>query len=47
MKLYYGSMGAGYHELAWDAEGLGSGIYFIRLIVNGEQSIVRKVALVK
>ena len=47
VKLYNGFMGAGYYEIVWDAEGMGSGVYFIRLTVDGGQSTVRKVILVK
>ena len=42
---------AGNHEVVWDAEGIASGIYFVRLDIlqSAEtlQHIVRKVALVK
>ena len=46
-KLYNGFMGAGYHEVIWDGEGLGSGVYFIRLSVVGGQSSVRKAVVIK
>ena len=46
-KLYNGFMGAGYHEFVWDGEGLGSGVYFVRLTVDGGGSMVRKVVLLK
>ncbi len=47
VKLYDGFMGAGYHEVVWDAEGQGSGVYFVRLTVDSRQSTVRKILLVK
>jgi hypothetical protein len=37
----------GTNEVVWDAEGMPSGIYFVRLSVVGIQSSVRKVVLVK
>ena len=46
-KLYDGFMGAGEHTVVWDAGGLGSGVYFVRLTVDGGQSMVKKVMLVK
>ena len=41
-KLFDGFMGAGYHEIVWEAEGLGSGVYFVRLMVDGEGSTAAK-----
>ena len=46
-KLFDGFMGAGKYEVVWEAEGLGSGVYFVRLMVDGGQSMVRKAMLVK
>ena len=37
----------GTNKVVWDAEGLGSGVYFMRLSVIGGQSSVRKAMLVK
>ena len=38
---------AGSHEVVWDAEGMGSGVYFVRLTVDGGQSTVKKVMFIK
>ena len=38
---------AGKHEIVWNAEGLGSGVYFVRLTVDGGQSMVKKMMLIK
>jgi hypothetical protein len=35
------------NEVVWDAEGMPSGIYFAQLSVDGGQSMVRKVVLMK
>jgi|GEM_PF-3505457 len=37
----------GKHSVVWEAEGVGSGVYFVRLMVDGERSMVRKVVLMK
>jgi hypothetical protein len=37
----------GTNQIIWDAEGLGSGVYFIRLTIYGRQSEVQKVILQK
>ena len=45
--LRAGDWGMGKHTVMWDASNQASGLYFVRLTVDGEQSMVRKVALVK
>jgi hypothetical protein len=45
-NLFEGIKTAGEHELSWDAQGVGSGIYFVRLIGEGF-SDSRKVVLAK
>jgi|GEM_PF-363734 len=42
-----GSWGLGKHTVMWDAGEAGSGVYFVRLSVDGGQSSVRKVVLMK
>ena len=42
-----GDWGLGEHEVVWDAEGLPSGLYFVRLTVDSGQSMVRKAMLIK
>jgi len=42
-----GHQALGTHSVTWDAEGAASGVYFIRLTVDGGQSSVRKVVLMK
>jgi hypothetical protein len=37
----------GTNEAMWNAEGLGNGIYFIRLSGEGGQSLERKTVLIK
>jgi len=37
---------AGYHHAVWDAQGVGSGIYFYK-IVSGDFSMIRKMTLLK
>ena len=46
-SLVNGHSSFGYHEIVWDVEGLGSGVFFIRLMVDGRWSMVRKVAVIK
>jgi len=37
----------GTNSVVWNAEGCGSGVYFVRLMVDGRWSMVRKVVLMK
>jgi len=46
-RLEAGGWGLGKHSVVWDAEGMGSGVYFVRLTVDGGQSKVKKVVVVK
>ena len=46
-SLVNGHLSFGYHEVIWNAEGMASGVYFVRLSVVGGQSSVRKMLLVK
>ena len=46
-SLVSGHLSSGMHEVIWDSEGLGSGVYFVRLSVDSQQSTVRKVVLMK
>ena len=46
--LVTGHMSPGVHEAVWDAEGIASGVYFIRLTVDSRRlTEVQKVMLVK
>ena len=46
--LQVGKLEAGQHEVVWDAEGVSSGVYYIRLsAVGSQQSVVRKAVLLK
>ena len=42
-----GHWASGTHSVVWDASGQASGVYFVRLTVDGGQSAVRKVVLMK
>jgi|GEM_PF-1630831 len=42
-----GCWGLGKHSVVWDASGQASGVYFVRLVVDGKWSMVEKVALMK
>ena len=54
-SLVTGHLSLGKHKVVWDAEGMGSGVYFVRMEVDGGQLTVnggrqteaRKVVLVK
>ena len=46
-SLVTGHSSLGYHEVVFDAEGLSSGVYFVRLTVNSGQLTVKKVLLLK
>jgi hypothetical protein len=37
----------GTNQVEWNAEGLPSGVYFTRLMVDGHQSMVQKLLLLK
>ena len=45
--LVNGQSSPGQHSVVWDAEGVGSGVYFVRLAVDSGQSMVRKIVLMK
>ena len=45
-SLVNGHSSLGYHEVVWNAEGLASGLYFAKLVVDGRLE-VRKMVLVK
>ena len=47
VSLVSGKQSAGEHKVVWDAEGIASGVYFIRLAADEGQSMVKKVMLVK
>jgi len=42
-----GHQALGTHSMVWNAEGMASGVYFIRLMVDGRWSMARKVVLMK
>ena len=44
--LVNGAIIAGEQRVVWNAEGVGSGVYFVRLQV-GEVGVTRKVLLVR
>ena len=46
-SLLEGRFAPGEHQVVWDAEGVGSGVYFIKLSAVGSQQSVKKVVLVK
>jgi len=45
--LHDGSLGAGIHNLSFDASHLASGLYFVQAVVAGEMNQVQKVLLVR
>ncbi|HEB84897.1 MAG TPA: T9SS type A sorting domain-containing protein [Bacteroidetes bacterium] len=45
-RLHSGNLGAGRHEVMWNAEGIGSGMYLVQ-VRAGARTDVRKVVLVK
>lgn len=46
-SLVIGHLSLGKHEMVWEAEGVGSGVYFIQLTEAGGQAAVKKVVLMK
>ncbi len=49
-SLVTGHLSSGAHEVVWDAEGMGSGVYFVRLELQSAGTLLhstRKVVLVK
>ena len=46
-SLLHGYQSLGRHSVIWDASGQGSGMFFVRLTVDGGQSFVSKVVLMK
>jgi parallel beta-helix repeat protein len=46
-SIVNGQWSMGEHSVVWNAEGMPSGMYFIRLMVGGGQSMVQKVVLMK
>ena len=47
-SLVSGHLSAGLHDVTWNAEGMTSGVYFVRLAVAGRQTAgVQKVILIK
>ncbi|MBL7190413.1 T9SS type A sorting domain-containing protein, partial [bacterium] len=46
-SLVTGHLSLGYHEVVFDGTNLSSGMYFVRLAVDGGQPAVRKVVLMK
>ncbi|MDP8205677.1 MAG: hypothetical protein P9L92_03355 [Candidatus Electryonea clarkiae] len=47
MQLATGRYSAGYHAIAFNADELPSGIYFVQASVPGKMDEVRKVVLVR
>ena len=45
--LVNGHTSLGNHSVVWDAGDAGSGVYFVKLTVDGRESMVKKVVLVK
>lgn len=45
--LVTGHWSLGTHQVVWDAKGIASGVYFIRLTSGGGQSAVDKIVLMK
>ncbi|MBC8204041.1 MAG: T9SS type A sorting domain-containing protein, partial [FCB group bacterium] len=46
-SLVNGHLSLGYHEVVFDGTDLASGMYFVRLTVDGGQSAVKKAVLMK
>jgi len=45
--LGLGHWASGKHSVVWDADGVGSGVYFIRLVAIGRWPVAKKVVLLK
>ena len=37
----------GYHEVSFNADRMSSGVYFLRVSVEGEMSVIKRIVLVK
>jgi hypothetical protein len=46
-SMVNGQWSTGENRVVWNAEGMPSGIYFVRLIVGNGWSVVQKVVLIK
>jgi hypothetical protein len=46
-SIVKGQWSTGVHQVVWNAEGLPGGIYFARLSIDGDQSLVQKLLLLK
>jgi|GEM_PF-941361 len=46
-SLADGYLSSGPHSIVWDAGGQASGVYFVKLMVDGRWSMVRKIVLMK
>jgi len=47
-RMFGGRLDAGYHRLQWDARagGMGAGVYFARLLVDGRLVGQRRIVLI-
>ncbi len=46
-QLHHGQLAAGDHDFSWSADGVASGVYFLRATAAGQKQLLRKVALVR